>query len=256
MEQVCTADGQEPGDICADDCSRKSDVASRARRRNRIGLVGLRVAFAAALGLTLLALFTHRDAAPPLEPAAWDPPYIVDLALTPLVALATPAAPRNAIRYIARSRGATEGRWDTLTLGALEEDGLFLRVTVRAEDRARSPVSLFVEIATQSAEIGAAVLRSARPEILVGARGPVEWADANLAGVNVQRSCIGFRLPATGANRVSGLACGAKDARFDQAKLECLIEALSVTPAGLEAGLGAVLPGAATHSAPCARGLV
>jgi hypothetical protein len=116
-------------------------------------------------------------------------------------------------------------------------------------------VSLFVDLAVQSAGLGAAVLRSASPESYVGAHGPVEWAEAKLADARGERSCIGFRFQPAGANRLFGLVCGAGDGGLDRANLECLIDALSLTPAGADAGLGAVLPGAATRRAGCARGL-
>jgi len=249
MQQVWTAGGQEPRDFRADDRLPDYEFAPAPRGGHWLGVAAWRVGGAAMLAL-MLGIAYHRPAAPPQTALAPEVPYSVDSSLPPLVSIALPGQ----AHYVARSRGAQGGRKDTLTFGEWDANALFLQVSVR--QTASAPRSLFVDLAMQSAELGAAVLRMNRPETFVGARGPVEWAEANLSGAKGERSCIGFRLSPADGSRVSGLACGAGDVRLDRAKLECLVDALSLTPAGQDARLGAVLPGVAPRRAGCARGLV
>ncbi len=248
MEQVWTADGQEPRELRADAALRIFEAPQAAPRGAWLRVAAQRAMTGAALGLAALGILHYRAAPAPPAPIAVEIPFEADPSLAPLVAL--PALPHDAWRYVARSRGPQGGRWDTLTSGEWTSGGMFLRVTLRQDD---SPsVSLFVDLAKQAAELGAAVLRSASPEVFPGAKGRVEWSEATLSDVLGERTCIGFRLAATGAIRVSGLACAERGARLDQANLGCLIGALSATPAGLDAGLGAVLPSATSRRAACA----
>jgi hypothetical protein len=250
MQQVWTADGQEPRDLRADYGLPDYELAPARRGGHWLGAAAWRVGGAAMLALMALGIAYHRPADPPQATLAPEVPYSVDSSLQPLISIAFPGQ----AHYVARSRGARAGRKDTLTLGEWDADALFLRVSV--QQSASAPAPLFVDLAMQSAELGAAVLRMSRPETFVGARGPVEWAEANLSGAKGERSCIGFRLSPAGGNRLSGLACGAAEIKLDRAKLECLLDALSLTPAGQDAGLGAVLSGAAPRHTGCARGLV
>jgi hypothetical protein len=250
MQQVWTADGQEPRDLRADYGLPDYELAPARGAGRWLGVAAWRVGGAALLALMALGIAYHRPVDPPQATSAPEVPYSVDSSLQPLISMAFPGP----AHYVARSRGALGERKDTLTLGEWDANALFLRISV--QQTASAPTSLFVDLAMQSAELGAAVLRMSRPETFAGARGPVEWAEANLSGAKGERSCIGFRLSPAGASRVSGLACGAAEIKLDRAKLACLLDALSLTPAGQDAGLGAVLPGAAPRRAGCARGLM
>ena len=248
MEQVWTADGQEPRELRADAALCIYEMPRALPRRNWLRVAAKRAMIGAALGLAVVGLVHYRTEPLPPAPVIVESPYEADPSLAPLVAL--PALPHDASRYVARSRGAQGGRWDTLTSGEWTSGGMFLRVTLRQD--VSPSVSLFVELAKQAAELGAAVLRSANPEVLPGAKRRVEWSEATLSDALGERSCVGFLLPITGPIRVSGLACAERGARLDQANLECLIGALSATPAGLSAGLGAALPSAASRRPACA----
>ena len=127
-----------------------------------------------------------------------------------------------------------------------------MSLTLRTD--ARPQGSFVVELATQSAQQGFGVLRSASPENFVGARAPIEWARATLSGRGRERACAGFRLLTGGASHISGFACGASDAPPDRAAILCLIDTLALTDAGRAAGLGAALPGAPIHRGACGRG--
>jgi hypothetical protein len=252
MEQVWTADGQEPRELRADASLRIYENSPAPPRRDWLGLAVRRVGVAAALGLAAFGLARHGTAPPPPAPAAIEIPYLPDRSLAPLIAL--PALPHEVSRYVARTRASQGGRWDTLSAGDWPSDGMYLGVTLRQDDKGAASPSLFVDLATQAAEVGAAVIRSTSPELLASARGRVEWSEATLSDATGERDCVGFRLAPGGAVRISGLVCAERGGRLDQASLGCLIGALSATPAGLKAGLGDVLPNATGRHAACSDG--
>ena len=254
MEQIWAAEGRGPRDLRADPRPVDFDCEPASRKSGLLGLALARAGAAALLGLALLALVHWRAAGPVAPPLTVESAYVADATLTPLIALGGP--PRGAApRYIARSREATGGRRDTLAVGDWGADGLLLRLTLRARGGKPTPDSIFVETAMQAAEFGAAVLRASNGETILGARASFEYAQVKLAGGTAERNCLGFRLLASGENELSGLACGASDAPFDRPRLECLIDALSLTEAGVSAGLSELLPGAPTRRAGCARGV-
>jgi hypothetical protein len=177
--------------------------------------------------------------------------FVEDQRLAPMLSFDPPAAGRSPPRYQARMRHGGGERSDTLTYGEIGGDGLFFRVAAHTGMSTPSAPSLFVELAKQSAELDAAVIRATSPESYPTPRGPVEWADVILAARDGQRSCIGFRLARTARAELSGLACGPHASPIEPATLDCLIDRLSATRAGAEAGLGEALRGDPPTATAC-----
>jgi hypothetical protein len=172
--------------------------------------------------------------------------FVVDERLAPMASFSPPGAVRTSAHYQARIRESSGERWDTLTFGDASIDELLFRVTLRSDNPALARSSLFVALAKQSAEIGAAVVHATSPQLLATERGPVEWAEITLSGPNGERACLGFRLDGARSVDLSGLACASRGAPLDRAGLIRLIDRLSPTNSGMEAGLGEVLKGGAT----------
>lgn len=251
MELVWTAYGQEPREICAAPAEDDRERAARGRKRGGFGVAMARVVAAAGFGAMLLALSQTQSPAPEAMAAA-EAPFAEDAGLAPLASL-PPGAAHESAAYVARSRGASGGRRDMLTVGDWAGDGPFVSLTLRTD--ATPTGSFFVDLAAQSAAQGLGVLRSAIPENLAGGRAPIEWARATLSGQGRERGCAAIRLLSGGVGHISGFACGASDAPLGRAAILCLIDGLSLTDAGRAAGLEAALPGAPSHRAACAREL-
>jgi hypothetical protein len=116
-------------------------------------------------------------------------------------------------------------------------------------DGRRAAISLFVAAAETAAAGGAAVERLGSVQSLASASGPIEWAALTLAGSG-GRGCAAFRLaPRVGGLR--GVVCAASGATVDEAALSCLIERLSLTKAGREAGFADVLKPGPARRATC-----
>lgn len=252
MELVWTAYGQEPREICATPAGEECERPAPSARGGGFGVAMTRAVAAAGIGLLLLAV-SQAPSRAPAPIAETEAPLAVGAGLAPLASLSLGGSHESA-GYVARSRGASGERRDTLTLGQWADDAPYLSLTLRTD--ARPQGSFFVELATQSAQQGFGVLRSASPENFAGGRAPIEWARATLSGQGRERACAGFRLLSGGAAHISGFACGAGDAPPDRAVILCLIDALALSDAGRAAGLGAALPGAPVRRAACARGLV
>jgi hypothetical protein len=172
--------------------------------------------------------------------------FVPNEQLAPMIAFTPLDAIRAPLHYEARTRESPQERWDTLTYGDIATDETFFRVTLRSAKSGVSRPTLFVDIAKQSAEIGAAVMHATNPQIFATERGPIEWAEMSLSGLNGDRSCLGFRFNRPQDFDLSGLACGAHGATLDRTGLERLIQRLSVTGSGMAAGLGDVLKSGAT----------
>jgi len=179
--------------------------------------------------------------------------FVEDERLPPMLSFSPPQPGRSQRRYQARVREGVGERKDTLTYGEAGADGLFFGVTVHSAKSALAKPSLFVELAQQSAELGAAVVRATSPESYATARGPVDWAELTLSGPDGERSCLGFRFAQVAAIDLSGLACGGHGAPLDPVALGCLLDRLSATSAGLEAGLGEVLKSDPSRPKACGR---
>jgi hypothetical protein len=226
--------------------------ASRPRsRRWRGAAVGL-VAFGLLMAMILLRnRAPGADAIPsPAMLARVD--FTADDRLTPMLAFGPPSGAESRARYESRARQSLGERWDTLTFGDLKSSDLLFRVTLNTATTALpAPPSLFVALAKQAAEIGAAIVHATSAQVSTADERPTEWADITLAGATGERRCIGFRFVRTQTIDLSGFACGAKAAAFDQAALRCLIDRLSPTAAGAEIGLGQMLKGRVPRDAVC-----
>jgi hypothetical protein len=172
--------------------------------------------------------------------------FVLNEQLSPMLAFSPLDVIRVPLRYEARMRESPKERWDTLTYGDIAGDETLFRVTLRSARPGVARPTLFVDIAKQSAEIGSAVVHATNPQIYATARGPIEWAEMSLSSANGERSCLGFRFNRPQDFDLSGIACGAHGAALDRAALERLIDRLSVTGPGMEAGLGDALKSGAT----------
>ncbi len=237
------------------------DFAQR-RDQSRTELVGTRrwpiwVSFSlsscAFAGLILLQGHGQALVAMRVSPSFSRVALVESDQLPPMLSFSPPEAGRSQPHYLARVREGVGERRDTLTYGDAGADDLFFRVTVHLAKSAPAKPSLFVELAKQSAEFGAAVIRAKSPESTMTARGPVEWAGVTLSGPNGERSCLGFRFARMAEIDLSGLACGGHGSPLDPVALGCLIDRLSPTAAGMEAGLGEVLKSDPTRATACRR---
>jgi hypothetical protein len=211
-----------------------------------------RLVFASAAALALVGVASLAPLRPPAESAgtsvaaAAPPSEVVDLSAAPALAFDGVAA--DQISHETRLDRAGPGRSDTLGVGRLDGDGPALRVELWRDGARRTAVSLFVAAAETAAAGGAAVERLGAAESLASASGPIEWAALKFAG-DGGRGCAAFRLAAHGGG-LRGVVCAASGAKVDEAALACVIERLSLTKAGRDAGLGEVLkPGPARRAA-------
>jgi hypothetical protein len=211
-----------------------------------------RLAFGVGAALAMVGVATLAPPRSPIESAgtsvvaASPSGEVVDVSAAPALALEGVAA--DQIRYETRVDRAGPGRSDALGIGRLEGGGPALRVEAWRDGGRRTAVSLFVAAAETAAAGGAAVERLGAPSTLASASGPVEWAQLTLTG-DKDRGCAAFRVsPRVGGLR--GVVCAASGASVDEAALACVIERLSLTKAGREAGFADVLkPGPARRAA-------
>ncbi|MBV8662510.1 MAG: hypothetical protein JO107_05360, partial [Hyphomicrobiales bacterium] len=105
----------------------------------------------------------------------------------------------------------------------------------------------FVEMAEAAASFGAVIERLEASRNLATSQGPVEWAELTVAGVH--RRCVGFRLVGQGAAGLRGLDCAPPGTKIDAAELGCLIDRLTLTQAGRDAGLESLLKGSQRRAA-------
>ena len=120
-------------------------------------------------GLVLLVLIQINDQTPGAATAAPSRSavaFVEDQRLAPMLSFDPPGAGRSAARYRARMRQGGGERSDSLTYGEIGGGDLFFRVAVHTGMSTPSAPSLFVELAKQSAELDAAVIRATSPEIL------------------------------------------------------------------------------------------
>jgi hypothetical protein len=211
-----------------------------------------RLAFGLAAALTMVGLAALAPSRPPAEGAgtsvvaASPPSEVVDLSAAPALALDGIAV--DQISHETRLDRAGPGRSDTLSLGRLDGAGPALRVELRRSGAQRAAASLFVAAAETAAAGGAAVARLGATETLASASGPIEWATLTLAGGS-GGGCAAFLL-APRSGRLNGVVCAASGASVDEAALACVIQRLSLTKAGREAGFADVLkPGPARRAA-------
>ena len=230
----------------------EDDIETRSRPRSR-WLRLLVLAGGCALAGFILArgrgsALIDAPASTPLSQIS----FIADGRLAPLIVFAAPGDDQAQAHYVARARPSGE-RWDTLTFGEPGAGDLLFRVTLRSANASLQKSSLFVALAKQSAELGAAVVHATSPQSAETTLGLVEWADIRLADRSGERSCLGFRAARPANIDMSGFACGGRGAPLDRAALECLLGRLAPTDAGLEAGLGEILKGEAARKPACPR---
>ena len=211
-----------------------------------------RLVFGSAAALAMVGVASLAPLRPPTESAgtsvaaASPPSEVVDLSAVP--ALAFDGVATDQISHETRLDRAGSGRSDALGVGRLDGDGPALRVELWRDGARRTAVSLFVAAAETAAAGGAAVERLGATNTLASASGPIEWAALTLAGGG-ERGCAAFRLASRGGG-LRGVVCAASGATVDEAALACVIERLSVTKAGREAGFADVLkPGPARRAA-------
>jgi hypothetical protein len=223
----------------------------RSRRCSVRGLLLLAVCGLA--GLILAG--SHRESAvgPSVSTSVSYSRFVAKEQLAPMISFSSLEGIRAPSHYQARVREAGAERWDTLTFGDADADGFLFRVTLRSANPASARSSLFVELAKQSAEIGAAIVHATSPQSYATERGPIEWAGVMLSGRGVEHLCLGFRLARAGDLDLSGLACGGHGAPLDLVGLGCLVDRLSPTTSGLESGLGEIFRRDATRGAVCPR---
>jgi hypothetical protein len=211
-----------------------------------------RLAFGLGAALAMVGVAALAPLRPPAEDsgasvvAASPPSEVVDFSAAPALALEGVSA--DQVSHETRLDRAGPGRSDALGVGRLDGPGPALRVELWRDRGRRAAVSLFVAAAETAAAGGAAVERLGATETLASASGPIEWAALTLAGGG-DRGCAAFRLaPRVGGLR--GVICAASGATVDEAALACVVERLSVTKAGREAGFADVLkPGPARRAA-------
>ena len=212
-----------------------------------------RLAFGFGAALAIVGVAAMAPLRPPAESAgtsviaASPPSEVFDFSAAPALALEGVSA--DQISHDTRVDRAGRGRSDALSVGQVEGRGPALRVELWRDDGRRTAVSLFVAAAETAAAAGAAVERLGATKTLASASGPIEWAGLTLAGGG-DRGCAAFRLaPRVGGLR--GVVCAASGATIDEAALACVIERLSLTKAGREAGFADVLKSGPARRAAC-----
>jgi hypothetical protein len=244
MERL--ASGAVQGDALSEFVEYDRQAAARPARHGRLRL---RHGLLLAAGLLGGAILARNDSQIPAAAPVSGPSraaFVANERLAPMVSFSPPETIRAPLHYQARIRENSGERWDTLTFGDAGGDEILFRITLRAAKPAAPRTSLFVELAKQSAEIGAAVVHATNPEFLSTERGPIEWAEVTLSGAKGERACLGFRLDRVRDVDLSGLACGAHGAAFDRPTLARLVDRLAATGSGMEAGLGEVLKSGAS----------
>jgi hypothetical protein len=247
MNGIATRDGLGPFDpYWTDEIPAPGGLWRDWGRRAGFGL-----ATGAALIVAALVAPPPPQTTPTIAPVAAAPASIerIDPNLAPLFAFEAPEGARA--QYEARVDVETGDRRDIYSLGALGGETSALRIEMWKRAKAGTSGSLFVDVAEQAAASGAAVARLGVPEVVATAEGPVEWAGLTLAGAGAPRACVGFRVVARGDMGLHGLACAAAGARIDAAALSCLLDRLSLTHAGREAGFGEIVKGAGIRRSGC-----
>lgn len=257
MDDDRTPVGPAPADKIARDqqAPPRKRLLRRMRTRLLLALPLCAIVVAALAGLPKASDIVGNAPPPGAKARA---AFVVDEQLAPMLTITGLDGSRVASRYLARAREGAGERWDTLTIGDESGDKPLFRVTLRHGGETRARSSFFVDLARQSAELGAALLRAADPRPDASALGPIEWADMTLADPAGERACVGFRLLRGDASQVSGIAvsgiaCGRSGAPIERAGLQCLIGALTPTNAGIQAGLGEVLKGDGARRPSCQR---
>ena len=234
-----TASGFAPPGVLPIDFARRPREPARPRRW-RLG------ALLVLAGGALAGAFFARNHNPDLLETAGPPPFsrigfVVVERLAPMLSFRLGDNLRVRTRYQARVRAVDAERWDTLSVGGADDDDIQFQATVHIAKSAFSKPSLFVALARQSAELDAAIVHAKSAHLYSTARTTVEWMEITLSDEKGERTCIGFRFAGSRQVDLSGLACGTRSAPLDAGSFVHLIDRLSATDAGMEAGIGEAL---------------
>jgi len=243
MSDIITQDGLEPFEPYWTE-----DVPEPRRARGWLTRVAFGLAAAAGLVGAAYMISTKPDA--PISDAALRAPDLVETLDPKLAPLFTIDAGEGAhALYEAHVVAATGDRRDAYSVGDFRTEAPTLRVELWKRAKPSPRGSLFVEMAEAAANFGAVIERLEASRNLATSQGPVEWAELSLAGVH--RRCVGFRLVGRGDAGLHGLACAAPGAKIDAAELGCLIDRLTLTQAGRDAGLESLLKGSGQRRTNC-----
>lgn len=242
-------DGVFPHDFATGGRRARADQARAPRERLRAG--GL-LALCLLSGVMISRTWNKASVIAPNATAPQVARFSADERLAPLAVFAGRDEDQAPTRYVARVNVATGERRDSLTWGEAEA-GLLFRVALHSGPLPQARSSLFVALATQSAELGAAVVHATTPQRYETAQGAIEWADMTLSDRNGERPCVGFRTIQPLNVDLSGFACAGRGASMDRASLECLIDQLTPTDAGIAAGWGEILTSDPNRTKACPR---
>ncbi|HLW91489.1 MAG TPA: hypothetical protein VKS78_09340 [Roseiarcus sp.] len=154
--------------------------------------------------------------------------------------------------YEARLRESDGERQDTITVGAPQSDQAFFRATAHVMGSEAQSADLFVELAREAAAMGLAINRASAAQPYASARGQLLISDLIVEGA-ARRDCIGFRLASDGRVDISGMACGAAGKPIERQTLDCFLERLRATPAGVAKGLDKALGSEPAERSACSR---
>jgi hypothetical protein len=123
-------------------------------------------------------------------------------------------------------------REDQIGAGQFGSDDVHVAISL-ARARAGNPGSFYIEMTRHAASHGLSIERSGQPVPLVTKFGPMETADALLAGSGRDRACLLFRHAASEAGfTLQGWLCGSARRAADRQQLTCLIDRLNLIGGG------------------------
>jgi hypothetical protein len=220
---------------------------------------GLRRWLAAGLAVAAIAgLFAARELRMSSKPHTGDTPAQASAFhrrddLAPLMTLRMRDGVREATGYQTLIRESDGERRDSLTLGDPQSDGAFFRATVRVMGPTSAAADLFVSLAREAATMGLAIDRASSPEPYVSERGGLLVSDLVVEGAR-RRACIGFRVTGdAGLPDISGIACGAAGKLIERQALDCFLDRVRATPAGIATGIDKLLGSDPPERAACSR---
>ncbi len=216
---------------------------------------------AAALGLVFVGLrFGLVGDTPPAPtmasaPAVQAPPaeWIPIARPAFLFGLAAPELHGLPLVHGAR-RHREGGREDILVWGAFANEGLHLRLSVRAGEPAPPGASFFIDLVRRAAEAGFAVTRAGVPDPIATKFGTAEAADVVVEEA-AERDCLAFRAdPPDTALHLRGWLCGSGDRPADRQSLACLLDRLSLREGHDDPALRAAFAAAEERRLPACAG--
>jgi hypothetical protein len=204
----------------------------------------------AAILVLLAALILFRPSAA-TEPALVSRPY-VELPAAVEPAPAVPAQKAAAFDLDAPEFGKDKkvsvepapqggGRLETLSFGAFEANGLYLRLDIlQPLGQKNGNSDFFLDMARHASQAGLAVSRIGQPVLLAARLGPFEAADIRLSlrgadGAAIERGCTAVRhIDSKLSIEIAGLACGVAAKPLDRRVIGCLVDRLYYRPGGAD----------------------